>query len=55
MQDPDVLVIQNRNQFFGSGFGLDPDSIMSVDPYPDPASDSRSGGPKITQKDRKKL
>jgi len=41
----------------GSRSGLDPDSMGSLDPYPDPDLQSRSGfkRPKMTLKHRKKL
>ncbi len=39
----------------GSGSGLDPDSIGSVDPDPDSESGSGSRRAKITQKSRKKF
>jgi hypothetical protein len=37
----------------GSGMGLDPDSIRSEDPYPDPESGYRRS--KMTHKKRKKI
>jgi hypothetical protein len=39
-------------QCFGSGFGLELDSISSLDPFPDPDSESGTGsrGTKITHK-----
>ncbi len=42
-------------QSFGSGFGLNPDSIRSVHPDPDPYSESGSGSrrAKMTHKSRK--
>jgi hypothetical protein len=40
-------------QWFGSGFGFDPDSIRSVDPFPDPDSESGSGRANMTHKRRK--
>jgi hypothetical protein len=48
-----VLYISYLSQFFGSGFGLDPDSIRSVDPYLDPESGSGSRRAKMTHKSRK--
>jgi hypothetical protein len=44
-------------QGFRSRSGLDPDSIRSVDPDPDPYLESGSGSrtPKITRKSRKNL
>jgi hypothetical protein len=49
------LVINQKlywNQYLGFGSGLDPDSIRSVDPYPDLESGSRSRQ-KMTQKNKK--
>jgi hypothetical protein len=39
----------------GSGLGLDPDSIRSEDPYPDPDPESGYRRSKMTHKKRKKL
>jgi hypothetical protein len=43
----------NGSSLQGSGSGLDPDSIGSVDPDPDSESGSRRA--KITHKSRKKI
>ncbi len=55
--EPEINLVINQklywNQYLGSGSGLDPDSIRSVDPYPDLESGSRSRK-KMTQKNRKK-
>ncbi len=49
------LVRQDAMQGFGSGSGLDPDSIGPVDPDPDSESGSGSGSrrAKMTHKSRK--
>jgi hypothetical protein len=51
-----VLNIWNTSiQGYGSGSGLDPDPIGSVDPYPDSESGSGFRRPKMTHKRRQKF
>jgi hypothetical protein len=52
---PYLSMIKYWKQGFGSGSGLDPDSIGPVDPDPDPDSESGSGSrrAKMTHKSRK--
>jgi hypothetical protein len=47
------VVVEWENSDPDSEFGLDPDSIRFVDPYPDPESGSGSRRTKITHKNRK--
>jgi hypothetical protein len=48
-----LLNLGPATQCFGYGSGMDPDSIRSVDPYPDP--ESGSGMAKMTQKYKEKI
>ncbi len=48
--------VQDRhNQYCGSGSGLDPDSMGSLDPYPQSGSGSGSRRAKMTQKNIREL
>jgi hypothetical protein len=51
----DILTCFTWDQGFGSGSGLDPDSIRSVDPDPYSESGSGSRRAKMTQKVEKNL
>jgi 20S proteasome alpha/beta subunit len=57
MEPTSIEKVRQRGQVASSvlGSGLDPDSIRSVDPYPDSESRSGSRREKMTHKSRTKL